>query len=159
MFEQEGAVFTIITTKEIRFRKLSSKSLNIRGFTLIELLVVLTIVSLLGALVAPNLWQTYQQSSERFIIIKYASEIGDLRRKLIDTKSSFYAEKNALIGSSDQPDFPSVPVGWVIIENSDLALLPTGVTGGGNIKLESPTGKIWLLTFEVLDGAIQIELK
>lgn len=128
-----------------------------QGFTLIELLVVLAIVGTIGALVAPNLWQTYQQSSERFVVIEYGSEIGALKRELMEKKSSRTIKENALVGNSAKLGLPGLSMGWMIVENSEILLLPTGVTSGGYIEFESPTGRSWTLTLQPLDGAMDIE--
>lgn len=129
------------------------------GFTLIELLVVLAIVSTLGALVAPNLWRTYQRSSERLTVIEYGSEIGALRRELMKKRNALSLNEGSLVSNTQKSNFPAPPKGWVVAANSEMLFLPTGVTSGGQIEFESPTGNSWFLIFQPLDGAMDVELK
>jgi len=146
----------------MRIRTLAcSRKVGIRrsGFTLIELLVVLSIAATVGALVGPNLWQSYQRANERLLVINYAQEITSLRRGLMKTKRSISVAEDELSIASSNSGLPDLPGGWTIVANTELFFLPTGVTNGGHIAFESPTGRAWRLNLGVLDGKIDVELR
>ena len=128
------------------------------GFTLIELLVVLAIVAAIGGLTGPDLWQSYQRANERLVVIDYGRDLTGMRRDLMRAKRSMTLAENALSFGVDDTRLPSLPVGWAISANDDMVFLPTGVTDGGSIEMESPTGRLWRLRLAVLDGKIGVDL-
>ncbi|MBT5702949.1 MAG: type II secretion system protein [Gammaproteobacteria bacterium] len=129
------------------------------GFTLIELLVVLAIAATIGGLVGPNLWQSYQRANERLLVINYAQDVTTVRRGLMQTKRSIFIAEDELTMRKLSAEFPAIPTGWAIVANTELYFLPTGVTTGGQIAFESPTGRRWKLRLGVLDGKADIDLQ
>jgi prepilin-type N-terminal cleavage/methylation domain-containing protein len=129
------------------------------GFTLIELLVVLSIAATVGALVGPNLWQSYQRANERLLVINYAREVTAMRRGLMATKRSISVAEDELSIASSKSGLPDLPAGWAIVANTEIFFLPTCVTNGGHLAFESPTGRAWRLNLGVLDGKIDVELQ
>ena len=129
------------------------------GFTLIELLVVLSIAATVGALVGPNLWQSDQRANERLLVINYAREVTAMRRGLMATKRSISVAEDELLVASSSSGLPELPEGWAIVVNTEIYFLPTGVTNGGHLAFESPTGRAWGLNLSVLDGKIHVELQ
>lgn len=129
------------------------------GFTLIELLVVLAIAATIGGLVGPNLWQSYQRANERLLVINYAQDVSTVRRSLMQAKRSIFTAKDELTRRKSSTEFPTIPPGWTIVANTELYFLPTGVTNGGQIAFESPTGRRWKLRLGVLDGKADIDLQ
>ncbi len=129
------------------------------GFTLIELLVVLSIAATVGALVGPNLWQSYQRANERLLVINYAQDVTTIRRGLMQSKRSVFIGEDELTMVNSSTRFPEIPTGWTIVANTEIYLLPTGVTTGGQIAFESPTGRGWKLRLGVLDGKADIDLQ
>lgn len=144
-------------TRTLALSKKSGASQS--GFTLIELLVVLTVAATIGGLVGPNLWQSYQRASERLSVIDYARDITTIRRGLMQTRRSISISEDELSIARSIRGFPEIPAGWVVVANSELIFLPTGVTNGGQIAFESPTGRAWALNLGVLDGNISVELR
>ena len=129
------------------------------GFTLIELLVVLSIAATVGALVGPNLWQSYQRANERLLVINYAQDVTTIRRGLMQSKRSVFIGEDELTMVNSSTGFPEIPTGWTIVANTEIYFLPTGVTTGGHLAFESPTGRAWRLRLGVLDGKIDVELQ
>lgn len=130
-----------------------------RGFTLVELLVVLTIAATVGALVGPNLWQSYQRANERLTVINYAHELTVIRRALMKSKRSLSVGTDELSVANVNARLPELATGWVIVANTEIFFLPTGVTNGGQIDFESPGGRSWRLNLGVLDGKLDVELR
>lgn len=126
------------------------------GFTLIELLVVLAIAGAIGALVAPNMWNSYQRSNERHQVLGFAHELMALRRELHFSGESLNLEKDILLSIESGSQLPSLPDGWLVASQSPIYFLPTGVTNGGLIVFNSPLGRIWELSIQPLDGQITI---
>lgn len=129
------------------------------GFTLIELLVVLAIVGAVSAVVAPNLWSSYQRSSERQQVSDYALELMAIRRSLHRKGQALNIPEGALVNKSSTPvllESIKLPGGWTFVSNSQIYFLPTGVTNGGRINFYSATGKYWELELAALDGRISI---
>ena len=129
------------------------------GFTLIELLVVLSIAATVGALVGPNLWQSYQRANERLLVINYAQDVTTMRRGLMQSKRSVFVREDELTMVDSSAGFPGMPSGWTVVENTEIYFLPNGVTTGGQIAFESPTGRGWKLRLGVLDGKADIDLQ
>lgn len=129
------------------------------GFTLIELLVVLSIAATVGALVGPNLWQSYQRANERLLVINYAQDVTTIRRGLMQSKRSVFIGEDELTMVNSSTEFPEIPTAWTIVANTEIYLLPTGVTTGGQIAFESPTGRGWKLRLGVLDGKADVDLQ
>ena len=128
-----------------------------RAFSLIELLIVMAILGATGAFVAPNLWQSYQKSSERSAVYAYAHQILALRRDLYQRRRGFNIEENQLVRAS-MPGLPGVPAGWQIESQSPLYFLPNGVCSGGELVFESPSQRRWKLQFAALDARLSVEL-
>ena len=126
------------------------------GFTLIELLVVLAIAGAIGALVAPNMWGSYQRSNERHQVLGFAHELMALRRELHFSGESLSLEEDTLVADKNNTQLPSLPDGWLVAKQSPIYFLPTGVTSGGLILLNSPLGRVWELSIQPLDGQITI---
>lgn len=129
---------------------------TLQAFTLIELLIVLAIVGATSAMVAPNLWKSFQRTTERQQVMDYAHQLMALRRQLHLSGNSLQLSNNQLTQKQTIPDLPSVPDGWLISANTPLFFLPTGVTNGGRIIFNSPTGRRWELLLQPLDGQISI---
>ena len=129
------------------------------GFTLIELLVVLAIAATIGGLVGPNLWQSYQRANERLLVINYAQDVTTMRRGLLQSKRSVFIGEDELTMVNSSTGFAEIPTGWTIVANTEIYFLPTGVTTGGEIAFESPTGRGWKLRLGVLDGKADIDLQ
>ena len=129
------------------------------GFTLIELLVVLAIAATIGGLVGPNLWQSYQRASERLVVINYAQGVTTMRRGLMQSKQSVFIGEDELTMVNPSIGVPEIPTAWAIVANTEIYFLPTGVTTGGQIAFESPTGRGWKLRLGVLDGKADIDLQ
>ena len=139
---------------------LSISFLSIRkGFTLVELLVVLTITAAIGGLVGPEIWRSYQKASERFTVIEYGEELTSLRLLLMNSGRGMTIAEDGLAVGESQADLPLPGGGWTISANSEILLLPTGVTNGGDIYLDSPTGRSWLLRLDTLDGRVTVSLQ
>ena len=130
-----------------------------RGFTLIELLVVLAIAATIGGLVGPNLWQSYLRANERLLVINYAQDVTTMRRGLMQSKRSVFIGEDELTMVNSSNGFAEIPTGWTIVANTEIYFLPTGVTTGGEIAFESPTGRGWKLRLGVLDGKADIDLQ
>ena len=126
------------------------------GFTLIELLVVLAIAGAIGALVAPNMWNSYQRSSERHQVLNFANELMALRRELHFSGSSISLAEDVLVTGGSDTRLPNLPEGWLVASQSPIYFLPTGVTNGGLIVFNSPLGRVWELAIQPLDGQIKI---
>ena len=129
------------------------------GFTLIELLVVLSIAATIGAMVGPNLWQSFQRANERLLVINYAHDVTAIRRDLTESKRSVSVGQDELTMAGSGLGLPEMPAGWSIVANTEIYFLPTGVTNGGQIAFESPTGRAWRLNLGVLDGKVGVELQ
>ena len=129
---------------------------RVTGFTLIELLVVLAIAAAVGAITAPDLWSSYLRASERLIVIDYGRDLTEVRRELMNSRRSMSLRANEL--GRSRAGLPALVTGWSIASNSQIELLATGATNGGNIDFTSPTGRHWRLTLGVLDGNIAVEL-
>ncbi len=129
---------------------------NLRAFTLIELLIVLAIVGAVSAMVAPDLWKSYQRSSERQQVMDYAHQLTALRRQLHISGNSLQLAADGLTQKQTASHIPSVPDGWLITNNTAIYFLPTGVTNGGRIVFDSPTGRRWELLLQPLDGQISV---
>ena len=127
---------------------------RIKGFTLIELLVVLAIVASIGALIAPDLWKTYQKAVERQTLIALGAEISVLRRQLQLESSSLTIASNELNTGMYNSEFPVIPNDWLVTGNTELFFLPSGLTSGGTINLEAPSGRNWSLVLHPLDGKV-----
>ena len=138
------------------FRRTSNSQL---GFTLIELLVVLSIAATIGAMVGPNLWQSFQRANERLLVINYAHDVTAIRRELMISMRSVSVGEDELTIPGSGLGLPDIPVGWSIVSNTEIYFLPTGVTNGGQIAFESPTGRAWQLNLGVLDGKVGVELQ
>jgi len=126
------------------------------GFTLIELLVVLAIAGAIGALVAPNMWNSYQRATERQQVLNFANELMALRRDLHFSGESLNLAEDALVTGDNNSLLPSLPDGWLVAKQSPIYFLPTGATNGGLILLNSPLGRVWELAIQPLDGRITI---
>ena len=131
----------------------------VRGFTLIELLVVLAITATIGGLVGPDLWQSYQRANERLAVIDYGQELTAMRRGLMKKKRSLSVAEDELSIVKSNAGLPELLTGWTIVANTEIFFLPTGVTNGGTIDFESPTGRAWRLNLGVLDGKIDVALQ
>ncbi|MCF7980434.1 MAG: type II secretion system GspH family protein [Pseudomonadales bacterium] len=127
-----------------------------KAFTLIELLVVLAIVSSIGALVAPNLWKSLQRSNERQKVIEFGSNINTLRRELHRAGKSILVPQDELAEHREGNHRLAIAKGWVVTKNSEIFFLPTGVTNGGVVQFEAPSGSRWTLTIRPLDGKLEI---
>jgi len=128
-----------------------------RGFTLVELLIVLTVLGAVSAFAAPNLWNSLQRANERREVLGYGSELQALRRELYFSGGSILVEANALAKGVAGIELPSVPQGWTVTQNSELSFFATGVTGGGSIRFQAPSGRSWMLTMTQLDGDISVD--
>ncbi len=129
-----------------------------KAFTLIELMVVLAIVGSVGAMVAPDLWKTYQRANERQQLMDYAHQLKTMRYGLHQQQQSFHISANQLLqADTTLPQaLTMTPDSWSITNHTSLYFLPTGVTSGGTINFESPTGRHWSLYLAKLDGKIEI---
>lgn len=123
------------------------------GFTLIELLVVLVVVTSLGGLVGPNLWASYQRSSERAVIYDYTSELFSLRRGATDGLSFSVDE----LTEPNAEHFIPLPAGWALLDHSALYFMPSGVTSGAVFIFSAPSEQRWRLALRPLDGVSTIE--
>ena len=126
------------------------------GFTLLELLVVLAIVGALGALVGPNMWNSYQRSNERHLVFSFANELMALRRQAHFSGESLHIPENTLLLVRADSQLPRLPDGWLVESQTKIYFLPSGVTNGSAILLNSPTGRVWELLIRPLDGQIAI---
>jgi len=123
------------------------------GFTLIELLVVLSVVSTLGALVGPNLWGSYQRSSEKTVVYDYAYRLKAASRGVAVGVSYGLDE---LSDRAAEGQF-SLPTGWVMESNTPLYFMPSGVTNGAQLVFLSPTQQRWKLVLKALVGSPWVE--
>lgn len=132
-----------------------------KGFTLVELLVVLAIAAAIGGLVGPDIWRSYQKAGERLTVIQYGEEITALRLGLMNSGHGLTIAENGLVAGEGQGQagLPLPGAGWTVSANSGILLLPTGVTNGGDIHLDSPTGRNWLLKLAALDGKVTVSLQ
>ncbi|WP_261396877.1 Tfp pilus assembly protein FimT/FimU [Photobacterium rosenbergii] len=122
------------------------------GFSLIELLVVLALMSALVSFAVPNLWGFYNARVEQGEVDSVVSKINILRRDsrhrgvpLILNEADYSSEKYAIL-----------PDGWSIDRADQLRFLTNRVTNGGEIVLNSPSGKLWLIWFQPLDGNVKV---
>jgi prepilin-type N-terminal cleavage/methylation domain-containing protein len=126
------------------------------GFTLIELLIVLAIAGSVSAFVAPDLWRTLQRTGEKQTVRAYGNEILDQRRELYRQGRSLVIAENQLVNAAADSGLPPIPSGWLVSYQSALRFLPTGVTRGGTLIFEAPSGREWSLQFAVLDGRMTV---
>ena len=125
------------------------------AFSLVELLIVLAILSAVGAFVAPNLWQSYQKSSERSSVYDYAHQILAIRRDYYQQQRGFSLGESQGLPKASRP---GLPAGWQIESQSALSFLPNGVCSGGELVFESPSQRRWKLQFAALDAQLSVEL-
>jgi prepilin-type N-terminal cleavage/methylation domain-containing protein len=137
------------------FNLMKLKASNL-GFTLIELLIVLAIVGTISALVAPDMWNSYQRANERQQVMSFASSLMALRREAHFSGESLNIPENALLSSVEGSQLPAPPSGWLIESQSTIYFLPSGVTNGASIHFSSPTGRAWELLIQSFDGQISI---
>jgi prepilin-type N-terminal cleavage/methylation domain-containing protein len=126
------------------------------AFTLIELLIVLAIAGSVSAFVAPELWRTLQRTGERETVRAWGNEILDQRRDLYRQGRSLVVAENQLVNAPGVSGLPPIPSGWLVTRQSALRFLPTGVTRGGTLIFEAPSGREWRLQFAVLDGRMTV---
>ncbi len=136
----------------------ASNSSKGRGFTLIELLVVMAIAGTSAAIVGPNLWRSYQKYSEQQALSNYAFHLNEMRREFLRKNHSLTISKDQLVNEYLN-ELPKLPEGWLVEGNSALFFLPTGVTSGGGIKLESSFGNIWRMEISALSGKITYSIQ
>ena len=131
---------------------MKTKAINkLQGFTLVELLVVLTLVTIMGGFVGPNIWKQYSTFSER-------NRVQDINQMLMKQRRLAYAAgKSFSVNSSFSPLRAAVPEGWELLRMEPIYFLPSGVTNGGNIELQSTSGIRWRLHLSSLDGQATIE--
>ena len=128
------------------------KAINkVQGFTLIELLVVLTLVTVMGGFVGPNIWKQYSTFSER-------NRVQDISQMLLTQRRTAYESgKSFSVDTSFPPLRAAVPEGWELVAMQPIYFLPSGVTNGGIIELQSASGIRWRLRLSSLDGQTTIE--
>ena len=132
-------------------------SRSLAGFSLIELLVVMAVIAAIGGLAGPQFWQTYQRANERLTVIEYGQELTQLRSRLMKSSRSLVIPRDQLAGDRFEEQLPELAFNWSIAGNTELLLLPTGVTSGGSIDFVSPVGRQWRLKLAVLDGELSVE--
>lgn len=126
------------------------------GFTLIELLVVLMLVVMTASLVAPRFWHLYEKSGERETLEKLAMRVLDERREAMRRDRAVELPP-ARAGAPEPPPLV-LPEGWRILSFGGMRMLPTGVVSGGVMRLRSPSGRRWRLSWRPLDGRPSIEI-
>lgn len=129
-----------------------------QGFTMIELLVVLVIIALTSSFVGPNLWNSYEKSSQRAVVQQFMSELNDMRLDAYKQGEVIeLGRKKAAQLMTVTDDLPTVPAGWGIEKSDPLRFLPNGVTNGGQYRFKS-VNRRWLLDIKPLDGSYTITL-
>jgi len=126
------------------------------GFTLLELLVVLVLIGVASSFVGPQLWQTYVKNQERSVVQSFANSFQKLRIASRREGRSIRLPSLADSGYSEK-EFPMLPRGWRIVKAPVLVFLPTGVTNGGKLMIQSDSGHRWSLWLKPLVGKVEIE--
>lgn len=123
----------------------------VQGFTLIELLVVLVLLSLMGAFVGPNIWKQYARVTE-------LADVELIHEALLRERRLSYASGQAFtVDSAFVPLQRALPDGWELLAAGPIYFLPSGVTSGGSVSLQSQSGNKWRLQLSPLDGRAKIE--
>lgn len=125
------------------------------AFTIIELLVVLVIMSLGGALIAPDLWNVFERSNERGKVLELAIELKKVQRSAYQNGKAVDIDFLGPRGRASV--LPRLPDGWTLLSATPIEFLPTGVTNGGKLVMESNSGRQWQLELGPLQGAIDIQ--
>ena len=89
------------------------------------------------------------------MVIDFGNELTTMRRDLMAARGFRAFNEDEM--PAETADLPDLETGWTIVANSEIFFLPTGVTSGGFVDFESPTGRSWRLNLAVLDGHIEVE--
>lgn len=114
----------------------------VRGFTLLEIVLVLALLSLLAALVAPQLLRTYQSVSargERDAVLAQLASLS-LRAQALGVAFELSAETAARTLPDGQP-LVALPSGWRLATERPIRFNFVGLCSGGTVRLRAPSGE------------------
>lgn len=104
-----------------------------RGFTLLELLVVLALMAMLTGLVAPALLRGLASAQERALRADVHQLLQGLPVRAFQSHAGLEIDATAL-----RRLVPELPADWHLELDSPLRYGPTGVAGGGVVRLLVP---------------------
>ncbi|KLV05838.1 hypothetical protein ABT56_09880 [Photobacterium aquae] len=137
---------------------MSSKSHQ--GFTLIELMVVLVLISSMVGFAAPKVWNFYAKRVEQGEVDTVVARIAALKREyrragkpLIINQGDYLSQDRQ---SASRLALVTLPEGWAVAEAEQLRFLVNGVTNGGEVFLQAPSGLSWRIWYRPLDGDVEV---
>ena len=123
-----------------------------RGFTLIEMLVVLVLLSLMTGMAVPSLWNSYLRRSEQMQVEAIVHQVAALRRQARQQGEPL------LLNAADfrHQGKVALPDDWQVQKMQQLRFLTNGVTNGGEVLLQAPSGWKWTIRYRPLDGKVKV---
>ncbi|WP_205743076.1 type II secretion system protein [Halioglobus maricola] len=135
---------------------------------MVELLVAIAIVGLLMAVTVPGALNFYESIQYRQAVREVITTLGTARQRSLDTGRtldvSFDLERNVIALGDDQQQLPddfNLAVTTAAEVNRDglgiIRFYPEGSSSGGDVVLESPTGRGVVISVDWLMGGLSQE--